>query len=451
MTSEVTPFAFAALLCFMACSIPSAEAKKQWVVGFANMSISPQVFDNVCLGGYGECPLCRLAEGVHDDIYARVMYLNLNGDEVTFVSLDIIGMSNRFIADAIAMMEGVVDTDRVIMSSTHSHSTPDLVALWGWVPESYRSYVLGQVQMAVIAAKQNAQPAIVKAVQTSFNGTVNVRGWSDTDYGLLAIWALNAQTNALIGLVANFGCHPTVLGSSNHLVSRDWVSGLIDGLEETLGSGTSMYVNAAQGDVSSRAYNGSDDFERAENYGRSIAAAVLQAMSSEDVLTIDTSALYFVKTPFRHCVTNQKFLLMLSIGCMDYDSVTADSTCPAGFPLAVRMFETQLVYLRLGTQVQIAVVPGEALSRLAVDGIGYPGFTNSTASIKSVMTAPVQGVWGMSTDFLGYMVSDDEWNSPPANKNPDNSHYEEGVSLGDAADDWIRDPMKNLILADRDW
>jgi len=433
------------------CSMPHVEAKRQWVAGFANISISPQTFHRVCLGGYGECPLCRQAEGVHDDIYARAMYLNLNGDEITFVSLDIIGMSNRFISDAISLMEGVVNTDRVIMSSTHSHSTPDLVGLWGWVPESYRSYVLVQVQTAVIAAKENAQPAILKTVQTSFNNTSNRRGWSSTDYGLLAIWALNAQTNKLIGLAANFGCHPTVIGSSNHLVSRDWVSGLIDGLEETLGSGTSMYVNAAQGDASPRADNGSNDFDRAENYGRSIASTVLQAMNSANVLTIDTSELYFVKSPFRHCVTNQKFLLAMLAGCMDYDFVSADSTCPRGLPLATQMVQTQLVYLRLGTQVQLAVVPGEALTRLAVDGVGYPGYPYSTDSIKSVMTAPVQGVWGLSTDFLGYMVPDDEWNSPPENKNPDNGHYEEGVSLGDPADSWIRDPMKTLILADNNW
>jgi hypothetical protein len=440
-----------AWVCAAAYLIPAAEAKKQWIAGFANVSISPTVFHRVCLGGFGECPLCRQAEGVHDDIYARVMYLNLNGDEVTFVSLDIIGMSNLFIQDAIALMEGVVDTDRVIMSSTHSHSTPDLVGLWGWVPESYRTFVLNQVQTAVIAAKKNAQPAILKTVQTSYNITNNRRGWLTTDYGLLAIWALNSQTNELIGLVANFGCHPTVIGSSNHLVSRDWVSGLIDGLEETLGSGKAMYVNAAQGDTSPKADNGADDFERAENYGRSIASTVLQAMNSNGVLTIDTSALYFVKTLFRHCVTNQKFLLAMSVGCMDYDFVTADSTCPPGFPLPSKMVQTQLVYLRLGTQVQLAVIPGESLSRLAVDGVGYPGFPYSTDSIKSVMTAPVHGIWGLSTDFLGYMVPDDEWNAPPQNKNPDNGHYEEGVSLGDAADSWIRDPMKTLILADNKW
>ena len=204
------PLLLAFVVVALVSVVPSAEAKKQWVAGFANVSISPTTFHKVCLGGYGECPLCRQAEGVHDDIYVRVMYLNLGGDEVTFVSLDIIGMSNNFIVEAIAMMEGVVDTDRVIMSSTHSHSTPDLVGLWGWVPESYRSYVLTQIQTAVTTAKHSAQPAILRTVQTYYNNTGNRRGWLATDYGLLAIWAENAQTNELIGLMANFGCHPTV-------------------------------------------------------------------------------------------------------------------------------------------------------------------------------------------------------------------------------------------------
>ena len=65
------------------------------------------------------------------------------------------------------------------------------------------------------------------------------------------------------------------------------------------------------------------------------------------------------------------------------------------------------------------------------------------------MIARYQGVWGLSTDFLGYFVPQDEWNKPKENKNPDNSDYEEGVSLGgDQANVWIRDNVKSLITAD---
>lgn len=108
-----------------------------------------------------------------------------------------------------------------------------------------------------------------------------------------------------------------------------------------------------------------------------------------------------------------------------------------------------MAYLRLGTEVQLAVVPGEALTRMAIDGVGAPGFASSTGSVKSVMTSPVKGILGMSTDFLGYFVPQDEWNLPTAGRNPDDSDYEENVSLGgDQANTWIRDRVKGLVTAD---
>ena len=65
------------------------------------------------------------------------------------------------------------------------------------------------------------------------------------------------------------------------------------------------------------------------------------------------------------------------------------------------------------------------------------------------MTARYQGIWGLSTDFLGYFIPEDEWNQPKENKNPDNSNYEETVSLGgDQANTWLRDRVKGLIVAD---
>jgi len=65
------------------------------------------------------------------------------------------------------------------------------------------------------------------------------------------------------------------------------------------------------------------------------------------------------------------------------------------------------------------------------------------------MKAPVKIVLGMSGDFLGYFVPEDEWNLLPAGRNPDESSYEETVSLGgDQADTWLRDRVKALIEGD---
>ena len=43
------------------------------------------------------------------------------------------------------------------------------------------------------------------------------------------------------------------------------------------------------------------------------------------------------------------------------------------------------------------------------------------------MSARYQGVWGLSTDFLGYFIPEDEWNKPKHDADPKNSDYEEVI------------------------
>ena len=108
--------------------------------------------------------------------------------------------------------------------------------------------------------------------------------------------------------------------------------------------------------------------------------------------------------------------------------------------------------MRVGVQVQLAIVLGEATTRMAIDGVGASagGFPVSSGSIKSAMSARFQGIFGLSTDFLGYFIPQDEWNSPVAGKTPANKDYEEGVSLGGPdANTWMRDRIKSLIEEDQ--
>jgi len=221
---------------------------------------------------------------------------------------------------------------------------------------------------------------------------------------------------------------------------------MVDTLESSLGMNTVVYINAAQGDVSPNTANtgGSTEYDRAQRWGTALAERVVTTMGTQIPIG---DYLGFSMSNFSNCILNEAFIAAYYAGCMDYDALPGTG-CPLRVPPTLRI-PSQVAYLRFGVQIQAAVMPGETLTRMAINGVGHQGFPLSTDSIKSVMKAPVHMILGLSSDFLGYFVPMDEWNNPKANKNPDNSNYEEGVSLGgNQANVWVRDRVKALITSD---
>jgi hypothetical protein len=368
-------FLFFFLFFFVVC-------RSEWVIGFSAQKISPYEGERCCLGGYGAC-LCRDQTGVHDDIYARAFYLSLSSEEeIVFVSIDTIGMSNIFIDEAIENVSDIIQNpNRVIMSSTHSHSAPDLAGLWGGVSKEYRSFVLSQIRAAVENAKNSSVPAVLKATSSWYTRTKNSRGWHGTDYSVLTLWAEDMKFGNLIGMVVNFGAHPTLLKSSNTLVSRDWVNGLVVTLENVLGQNKVMYVNAAQGDVlpNRSGISGNTSFDIAFKYGALLAQNVLESKAN---VSIVPSEMYFSISPFTQCVTNNAFIAAAdSFGvCLDYNFSDSHGQCPRTLlTLPPKLVDLQVAYLRLGRDVQIAILPGETLTRMTIDNIGLQ-FSSSTSS-----------------------------------------------------------------------
>jgi hypothetical protein len=118
---------------------------------------------------------------------------------------------------------------------------------------------------------------------------------------------------------------------------------------------------------------------------------------------------------------------------MDYSLVPPPLGC-----LTNDAVESSVAYIRLGTEVQIAITPGEAVTRLAIGDDHVQG-------VKDYMKPGTHHLWlNPSADFLGYLIPCDEFNHPP----PGDDKYEERVSLGRCADSWITTPLRQLIQAD---
>src|SRR5687767_1548005 len=104
-------FLLAALSCF------AAELR----VGRAAVKITPPA--GIPMAGYYSI---RLAEGVHDELYAKALVFEKDGVKAALVACDLVGIDRSIVEQARKAIEAGtgIRGDQVMISATHSHTGP---------------------------------------------------------------------------------------------------------------------------------------------------------------------------------------------------------------------------------------------------------------------------------------------------------------------------------------
>lgn len=134
--------------------------------GAAAVDVTPD--GPVWMGGYG---FWRRSEGVHDPLYARALVLDQGGFRLALVAMDVVGLQR---GDVLKLHERIAregfDPRHVVLTSTHNHSGPDTVGLWGLPPfhsgqsDRYMARLGAGILDALRAARDALRPAEI-AVQ----------------------------------------------------------------------------------------------------------------------------------------------------------------------------------------------------------------------------------------------------------------------------------------------
>jgi len=214
----------------------------------------------------------RQSNGVHDNIYHRVLALEAGGTPFYLISTDVCLFSPNF-HDAVMreLQERTsIDPAHVWWSVTHTHAAPELgppdmyKALLGrsdhdW-DRAYTTFATNALIDAVKAAREALAPARLSFAVTTANANLNRRA-RDVDgkisLGLNPDGPVDRQVNLLrvtrpdgsaIALVVNYAMHGTVMSGQNLKISGDGPGVVAAYLEEQLG-GTVLYVNGAAGNI----------------------------------------------------------------------------------------------------------------------------------------------------------------------------------------------------------
>jgi hypothetical protein len=150
--------------------------------GRAAVKITPPA--GMPMGGYYRV---RYATGVHDDLFAKALVLDKDGERAAMVSCDLGNLPRHFVDEARRMVQQQtgIPAERVMISATHSHTSPEMggraknldpknaaiaTAWWG--------SLAGRIAESVRLANEQLTPARVRAaVEREGSVGFNRRYW----------------------------------------------------------------------------------------------------------------------------------------------------------------------------------------------------------------------------------------------------------------------------------
>jgi len=415
----------------------SSAEPRQLRVGFARQKINPDLSDPkkpVWLAGFSQH---RAATKIHDDLWAVGAVLDDGYSRIGIVVLDAIGFFHDDVIAVRKRLEADWKLDYAIVSSTHNHSTPDLMGLWGpdilhtGVNPAYREQVIAAAVKALGEATRALQPAKVAfhELPTPPAGLLtDTRKPEVYDCDLRVMHFTNPTNRATIGSIVGWANHPETPWGKNTEITADFCGYLRDGLENGISEngrvlasgvgGIHLYVNGAVGGLMTThprvsvhdPYLNSDfqepTHEKTRTLGHQLVSRVLPALRDTNTPGTGQLPISIRARTIDIPLDNTGFLLAPVLGLLDRGHVKW------------KTFRSEVALITLG-DASIACVPGEIYPELINGGVEKaPGGDFSiepleVPPIRAMMPGSLKFVFGLANDEIGYIIPKSEWDRKP--------------------------------------
>ncbi len=382
--------------------------------GYGESDITPG--ETGLLGGYGIPGVHRAIEGVHDPLMAQVaLFVNDAGQAFMLIGVDAAGYFYEFGPDGgpgirevrqriSAALEEIVPLSPfdILISSTHSHTSTDLLGFWQDLGEGVSVDLLEFVSDGIVEAAVTAADSLTEA--KLLFGMTELVGFTGRDDGCcsgvvdneMAVLQVQDLNGDILLTTANYAKHPTQLPWNDNLASADFVYGFRSEIKALTG-GEGLFIQgfcaAVHGGPRSGEATGADDYEKAYNLGGIIAETALAIQ--EELVEADQfdirhrHKVYPCKVEGGYILDALKYFDMPKRSfTREGDSVIAD--------------ELEVSWHKLGP-AEFASFPGE----------GSPTYS---LKLRDRMVSPTSFIVGLGNDELGYLIDPDDIAADPTNR-----------------------------------
>jgi neutral ceramidase len=376
--------------------------------GFARININPP--NGTRMTGFGGRDRERGCEGIHDDIYARVLYLEHGGKEVLIMGFDLLFFSR----DEADRFKGAIGRkmdlapSQILLNTSHTHTGPK-VGTWLYDPPSDLFY-LQALETAIVEAGCQARDSAVDAAiwagatksklpmsrRFKFeDGTVDRNLRPNPDGAVcdtLPVCLLQNLSGEPICLLFSISCHPSTI--SGFEISADFPGVAMECLDAHLGHSCSLFLQGTGGDAKSRIIDGGESWRR----GTWEDVDASGTMVANEVIGLLDEGLAEVQVDLSAHSVETEWLFEKDIGRSGFEKLLADLETDS----TVRLWaEEKLAWLdrgyelprsvpitvqgvQIGRGLRLVGLEGEAVAELGTlieafygEGVTFPlGYTN---------------------------------------------------------------------------
>jgi hypothetical protein len=407
---------FLFLICInFGCTKKKTETSTELQVGVSKAVINPPIGSFIAGDKQN-----RTFTGVLDSLYAKAVVFYDGEKSMALVTLDCIGLlyqDLQKIRERTAELEFDIpfSPENIVISSTHTHSGPDVVGLWGkdfsetGVDSIYMEFLVHTVAEQIHKASKNLQETSVRYGQNEFGEkwVANICK-EEIDRSVTVLQFLDNDQKNIVTLT-NFACHPTYMDAVFSEVSADYLAGFYKEMESQWGGEHLFLQGAIGGWIQPTDKEGG--YQKALQRGNELALAATAALLESKTLS-DIKIRFRSKTVF-FPVMNEAWKQLSAGGIIVGREVTD-------------VIESEVVWFSIG-EATFASHPGETA----------PIYSLNT---KELMPNGPKFVLGLSQDALGYIVKPSYFED----QNLPHAPYLTRMSLGKQTGEVLMDTLKEL-------
>lgn len=229
----------------------------------------------------------REAQGVHDDLYARVLaFQEGSRPPVVIAGLDLLNLDELTQRAVTQLLRPLgIESDRLLVCCTHTHAAfggifdmesginaamPDLL---GEARPDLVEWVAARLEKAAAEALSDMADVSVSMNRDTMSGQLATNRHAPdapSDQDILTMDFLRADGKRV--LLYNLNCHPTVLNAENRLLSADFAGGVAARLSADYDM--TLFVNGSAGDMSTRFTRRESSFAECARFADIVAGKI---------------------------------------------------------------------------------------------------------------------------------------------------------------------------------